>query len=169
MDADEPPKTSSRQINGRQALHLLFPPSHQREPRRCILARPQGERGSARYGLVEARGFDRSGAAWKPVFVDPAVRARFLSAAKLTGCPNLVRRESRREEHSKDRPWAKRRGALRLSTTTSWPFSFLQAVGPLPWLQKDGPEREALIAHARLSHEKASGEAQSSICYRRCF
>jgi predicted DNA-binding ribbon-helix-helix protein len=44
-----------------------------------------------------------------------------------------------------------------------------RAVGPSPWLQKDGPERETLIAPAHLSHEKASGEAQSSICHRRCF
>jgi len=42
-------------------------------------------------------------------------------------------------------------------------------LGRFPWLQKDRSEREALIAHARLSHEKASREAQSSICYRRCF
>jgi hypothetical protein len=38
--ADEPPKRSSHQINGRQTLHLFRWPSHQREPRRGILEGP---------------------------------------------------------------------------------------------------------------------------------
>ena len=90
-DADEPPKTSSRQINDRQTFHLHRWPSHQRDRRRCILEGPQGERGSAPYELVEARRLDRCGAAARqPVVGDPPVRARLLSPANK-GVSSLTR------------------------------------------------------------------------------